>query len=542
MTSICGHKQRIGCALTALPGCCSCADKRPLATAYPVYIDGQGMKLQGKRWQRYCWKCRDYWNLLSESNSDPSFPSTPETANAHVRRQHGSSHSVNMAYYRDNRYGASNVVRDGTRSSPASGFSSTSEDVSMGNPNGDLRNTYTIPYSTGVGMNHPSSPNHSLPEREPPTWAFDHVPPHARHTMQGTINDGLAHSPTAHPAQRRSLSAHLNPLSQTTEGINSNQIVLANDPRLTITTPRSINDTSRQQPSNPRGPRRPIPNPFGTREEIESENYQSPITAMFGRAWNRYRDVQEANQARQILEASVPGTAPPQHDDAAMRMMREREYMFQLDLAMLEVSPISALNPQWRQPPINRAGTSQNTGQRFDAGPSATPFHPASTNQNIGQQVNAGPSNPVNQPRRPTPFQPAGTNRNIGQQVNAGPSSPRDHQRQLPSIDPVGTNRNRGEQLDADPINPIDLQKRPRPINPDDMNVNVACKICCEQKIDTLFEPCMHLAVCHWCSDVLRARARHFRNTRVGPPGPEEIWKCPICRRAVIRWKRVYLA
>jgi hypothetical protein len=58
MTSICVHKQRIGCALTALPRCCSCADKRPLATAYPVYIDGQGMKLQGKRWQRYCWKCR----------------------------------------------------------------------------------------------------------------------------------------------------------------------------------------------------------------------------------------------------------------------------------------------------------------------------------------------------------------------------------------------------------------------------------------------------------------------------------------------------
>ena len=57
----CIHKAVIGCALTALPGCCSCSDQRPYAEAYPIYIDGHGMKMQGKRWARYCWKCRDYW-------------------------------------------------------------------------------------------------------------------------------------------------------------------------------------------------------------------------------------------------------------------------------------------------------------------------------------------------------------------------------------------------------------------------------------------------------------------------------------------------
>lgn len=53
----CEHKAQTGCMLAALPCCCSCADKRPHATAYPVYIDGQGMKMQGKRWQRYCRRC-----------------------------------------------------------------------------------------------------------------------------------------------------------------------------------------------------------------------------------------------------------------------------------------------------------------------------------------------------------------------------------------------------------------------------------------------------------------------------------------------------
>jgi len=49
--------------LTALPCCCSCADKRPQATAYPVYIDGQGMRMKGRRWQRYCRKCYGEFHL-----------------------------------------------------------------------------------------------------------------------------------------------------------------------------------------------------------------------------------------------------------------------------------------------------------------------------------------------------------------------------------------------------------------------------------------------------------------------------------------------
>ncbi|KAK7894348.1 hypothetical protein LTR67_006109 [Exophiala xenobiotica] len=449
-----------------------------------------------------------------------------------------------MAYYRDNRYGASHTS-GGTSSSPVSRLSSTGEDVSIGNPDGDLQTNHSTPNLAALNIDHPSSPNHSLPAREPPTWAFDPVRPHARHTMQGTIHDGLAHSPLAYHAQRRSLSAHLNPLSQNTEVINAGHIVLVNNPRLPDTTLLPANDTSRQQPSNPRGPRRPIPNPFGTREEIESEDYQSPITAMFGRAFNGYRDVQEANQARRNPDASVLGTAPPQPDDAAIRRMQERDYMFQLELGMLEVGPLNALDPQWQPPPINPAGANQNTGRRFTANPTAIPFHPAGTDQITGQQSNAGPSNPVNQhqwPTWPTPFYLAGTNPNIGQQLNAGPRNPRSLWRQPSSINPTGTNQSRGQEPDADPINPIDLQKRPPPFNPDDMNVNVACKICCEQKIDTLFEPCMHLAVCHWCSEVLRARARHARKKRYGPPRPEEKWSCPICRHEVTQARKVYLA
>lgn len=53
----CDHKAELGCMLSALPCCCSCADRRPAAAAYPTYVDGKGMRMQGRRWQRYCRRC-----------------------------------------------------------------------------------------------------------------------------------------------------------------------------------------------------------------------------------------------------------------------------------------------------------------------------------------------------------------------------------------------------------------------------------------------------------------------------------------------------
>lgn len=53
----CEHKADIGCMLSALPCCCSCADRRQHAAAYPTYVDGEGMIMKGRRWQRYCRRC-----------------------------------------------------------------------------------------------------------------------------------------------------------------------------------------------------------------------------------------------------------------------------------------------------------------------------------------------------------------------------------------------------------------------------------------------------------------------------------------------------
>lgn len=94
-------------------------------------------------------------------------------------------------------------------------------------------------------------------------------------------------------------------------------------------------------------------------------------------------------------------------------------------------------------------------------------------------------------------------------------------------------------------VNPIDQQiSRPSPLQSEEMRLDMSCKICCEQKVDTLLEPCMHLAICHWCSEIVRQRAHQRRHNRVGPRtgDDEDRWKCPICRRDVMQSRRVYLA
>lgn len=63
---------------------------------------------------------------------------------------------------------------------------------------------------------------------------------------------------------------------------------------------RSPSSRNFTEPS-PRARRPPMPNPFGTREEIESENYESPLEGMFTRAWNRYSAAEQVRRSNPII-------------------------------------------------------------------------------------------------------------------------------------------------------------------------------------------------------------------------------------------------
>ncbi|RMD42849.1 hypothetical protein DV735_g2254, partial [Chaetothyriales sp. CBS 134920] len=139
------------------------------------------------------------------------------------------------------------------------------------------------------------------------------------------------------------------------------------------------------------------PNPFGTREEIASEDWESPLTSMFSRAWNRFR---EAENARHRLE-------------------REMEEQLLPQIASGSPTRSSALREELRH--------IQNLAREMASGFSQT--HSA---------LNPGQLPPSSSPPR---------------------------------------------------VNPIDEQSRPPGLTSSDMVVSIACRICNEQRIDTLMEP-----------------------------------------------------
>lgn len=229
-------------------------------------------------------------------------------------------------------------------------------------------------------------------------------------------------------------------------------------------------------PQNPQHTRPPHQNPFGTREEIESEDYQSPVAQMFGRAWGRYRDAELARLNSPVTEQlSMPQPLPqPNYQPSAQRFSQLRG----LDDSIALV-----------QETLNRL------------------------------HMRPGPPNPILQ----------------------GPLGPVEY----PSpLDDFHHSEEFLQTLDVERINPIDAQPRPPPLTNEQMTVSIACKICTEQKADTLFDPCMHIVVCHWCSqllqDAVRQRRREQHSHPGANPGPNR-WQCPLCRRKVMTARRVYL-
>ncbi|KAH7117062.1 hypothetical protein B0J11DRAFT_108395 [Dendryphion nanum] len=63
----CLHKLVTSCILSYTPGCCACADKRPSASKYPGYIDGEGVDFFLSRWDDYCPGCRVFWGEQASS-------------------------------------------------------------------------------------------------------------------------------------------------------------------------------------------------------------------------------------------------------------------------------------------------------------------------------------------------------------------------------------------------------------------------------------------------------------------------------------------
>ncbi|KAB8075936.1 hypothetical protein BDV29DRAFT_155177 [Aspergillus leporis] len=81
----------------------------------------------------------------------------------------------------------------------------------------------------------------------------------------------------------------------------------------------------------------------------------------------------------------------------------------------------------------------------------------------------------------------------------------------------------------------LDDQKdgRPEPKEDKDLTVNLECKICMSQLVDTVLIPCGHAILCRWCAE---------QHTRPDRSRPKASVLCPLCRAPVKQKIRIYLS
>lgn len=98
--------------------------------------------------------------------------------------------------------------------------------------------------------------------------------------------------------------------------------------------------------------------------------------------------------------------------------------------------------------------------------------------------------------------------------------------------DPMPRTRSQGLGLD-DP-----RTKRPEPKAAEEMQVNLECKICMSQIVDTVLLPCGHAILCRWCAEQALPTLRSTGNGN-GPSIAQTQSRskaaatCPMCRRPV---------
>jgi hypothetical protein len=68
---------------------------------------------------------------------------------------------------------------------------------------------------------------------------------------------------------------------------------------------------------------------------------------------------------------------------------------------------------------------------------------------------------------------------------------------------------------------------RPDPKETEELTVNMECKSCMTQLVDTVLLPCGHAILCRWCA------TQHMPSGRNDPTRPKGNATCPLCRKSV---------
>ncbi|KAF2751130.1 hypothetical protein M011DRAFT_483102 [Sporormia fimetaria CBS 119925] len=459
LDSHCPHKLATSCRLTSTPNCCACADERPHSLTYRVYIDGVGFVQRGTRWQSYCWFCKEFWtNRLAATDppletSQTRIPEVPDQTEFLARwfEFHQGYRIVKNADGEEQRI----AVLGEELKEVSPGFLPRTLDEMRRR----VSNTAQRPanrFRRRRLTSEDARPNEPLQSIED---ALDELLELSSDDEPDTEVDT---SPTTGPAHSD---------SQHTENQSGEQVVSAADREFAANVGQIIAGATRI---------------FGTREEIDRDDYVSPITTMYSRAYNAYYARNNAQSRPEVTEPIRPDAEPPVEGQTTT-----------MNIAELDGTSDSGANTPTDPPPTTRAPPT---------------FFP---------------------PRPPTTYIASSS---ASEDALASAAEIRMSLEQLSEelmLIREATEAVTGAQyaealrlglVPCQELN-MDKQDRPPPLDDDDMTRKLACSVCYCQLADVALLPCGHMVLCEWCADTMIP----VKHSHV-PMRPS---KCPVCRKIV---------
>lgn len=288
-------------------------------------------------------------------------------------------------------------------------------------------------------------------------------------------------------------------LSPTTlEGATSDDIDTAQHASTNPTEPLS-QAASRRQRAQERFAR-----VFGSIEDVQQDDYESPLSNMYNRAWNRYRQAED-------LRATDNTEAPPLEGLSAQE---RREIEDQLLWGVVHDSRLGQ-EPEsivWSYDPARNDETT-------DAGIGDVTITPPWANF---PATNIPPSEPITATSSST----GGVSELPLSLELQQLASQLQHMRLAREAIFPARHAIHAHRTPERPLPTLDNQPdRPPPKTNAEMTRTLECQVCYQQLADVAVLPCGHMVMCQWCADVV-VPVKHSHI----PIRPS---KCPMCRKQV---------
>ncbi|KAK3214214.1 hypothetical protein GRF29_28g2359571 [Pseudopithomyces chartarum] len=261
----CPHKLATSCRLTSTPSCCACADERVHSRLYRVYIDGVGYVQRGTRWQSYCWFCKAATDPPLEA-AQTQIPHIPDQTEF-IARWFEFHQGYRIAKQPDGTETHIAVIGEPFREVSPGFLPRTLDQLRAGRENDASRpeNVFRRRRLTS--------------EQDSPQQAHQTIED-ALDDLLGNISDDDAEA-------------------ETETETPATQLPDTRTPDTSMPRRRASTEALSRQPTETRlqRARDRITRVFGSREDVQRDDYESPLFTMYNRAEERYRQAEERRAA-----------------------------------------------------------------------------------------------------------------------------------------------------------------------------------------------------------------------------------------------------